>query len=169
MKSEQQCLAIGLDNTQPKTLRLVDLCAERLLRPWPGAQLHRFKSLDEFQAYWSKLKPEVYPAVLVATTSLDEDPFGCLAWLTGQVIIRRYGRYQLPSVRYFEPEVDEDFGSMLPRPYLCAFTLAIQAAYDLAGARSVEGLWREIAELQEGLRRFERVLKRATEVVPYAG
>lgn len=164
----RQCLAIGLDNTQPNTLRVVDLWAEKVLEPWPGTQHQKIKSLDEFRAYWADRRVDCYAGMAVAAVTVDTDPFGCLAWLAEQGhTVNRYSELQLPNMRYFEPQDDELFGYVLARPYVRAFGLAILAAYDLVGPRAIEGLWKEAAEIQDRTRKMEVALRRASAIIPF--
>jgi hypothetical protein len=164
----RQCLAIGLDNTQPNILRVVDLWAEKVLEPWPGTQHQKIKSLPEFQTYWADRHVDNYAGFALAATSVQTDPFGCLAWLAEQGrTVKRFHDFELPNVRYFEPQEDELFGFLLPRPYLRAFGLAIIAAYEAVGSRALEGLWGETAHLQDRMRQLERSLRRASAIIPF--
>lgn len=128
---------LGIDNRQPNLLRLVGLTLDDLFHLDIGTVWsRRFKSLQALQSLGLER------TTVVATTGLQQDPFGALSWLGTQGLkIIRVGPYDTP---YFGPE----WGKCVTRPFRLAFELAHYCAYRHGSPKLLWGLYRDSHYLQ---------------------
>lgn len=155
-------LYLGLDNTQPNTVRIV--CVETVPGwSWlPGVHAWvRSDSLEGFQSYWSR--EVVLRLDGLATTSVRHDPFGVMAWLEGQ--------YELPFTRYYKRDLYHDLDEAgdpdLPPCYHRAYSLALQVAFASEAPSVAIELNDSLHRMQERMLELRRVLDRLVHVIPF--
>lgn len=130
---------LGIDNRQPNLLRLVGLTLDDLFEPGP-VWSRRFKSLEMLRA---TLRP--HRATIVATTEIEQDPFGALSWLKEQGLqINRFGPSGTP---WLEPEWEK----CVTKPFRLAFELAHHCAYLHGAPKMLWDLRRDVHFLQAEL------------------
>lgn len=152
---------LGLDNTQPNLCRAVCISTEIRWEWMPS--LHSWSqshSLQDFQEFWRR---EAFRPDGLASTILEHDPFGVMAWLEGQdLAFTRYNKYDL----YHGLDEAGD-PSELPGCYRRAYSLALQAAFTAEAPSVAIELSSALHFLRERVTRMEAILSRLIHVTPF--
>ncbi len=146
---------LGIDNTQPNSVRIVGLTIEEA---WSEEVLvslrHGAGQVSDNRHILRRLAH--YCPKAVATTVLEHDPFSIMASL--DLPIYRYHKYELPEVGRTTPQI--------PSNYKRAAKLAIKLAFQLEAFRKLSDFKFDLYYLNGEIDKLHRACKRIYEMMP---
>jgi hypothetical protein len=146
---------LGIDNTQPNSIRIVGLSIEEA---WSEEFLFSLQYSGGCGGGNRHLLRQLarYAPRAVATTVLEHDPFSVMAGL--ELPVYRYHQYDLPQLGRTTPEI--------PPNYLRASKLAIKLAFQLEAFRKLNDFRFDIYYLNGEIDKLHRAFDRLFEMMP---